>query len=148
MVSHFLVKKLMKGNHVFVDTNILVYAHDRDGGSKHQSAKELIKELWDRPYPPAISIQVLQEFAANLKKRTVPIEKIRELIDIYLPWEVIDNDQRLLLEGLSIANRWRLSLWDGYIIAAAHRAKASILWSEDLQEGQDFDGVRVVNPLY
>ncbi len=137
----------MKGEQVFVDTNILVYAHDREAGEKYRIAREKIAYLWNLPLPPAISLQVLQEFYVNLVKKHVSAEDSRQAIVDYLRWNVIDNDRSLLLEGIDLKDRWQVSLWDALILAAAKRAKAGVIWSEDFSANQDYNGITVVNPL-
>jgi len=140
-------KNCMSDEQIFVDTNILVYAHDRDAKEKHRIASEKLKDLWSRELLPSISVQVLQEFYVTLVKRKVAIPVARDTVTNYLEWDVISNDRSLFLEGIELQERWKLSFWDALILTAAKRAKAAILWSEDLNPGQDFDGVLVVNPL-
>lgn len=60
---------------------------------------------------------------------------------------VIDNDSALFLEGMRLKEKWRLSSWDALVLVAAKKAKASQLWSENLNSGQDYDGLVVVNPF-
>ena len=137
----------MSDEQVFVDTNILVYAHDAKAGLKHRIAKQKIKSLWERDLPPALSVQVLQESCVNFIRKGMAADEAGKFVADYLQWDVIANDTALLLEGLGESRRWKLSLWDALIVAAAKRAKASILWSEDLNAGQDYGGVVVLNPL-
>jgi predicted nucleic acid-binding protein len=137
----------MSDDQVFVDTNILVYAHNKDAGDKYRIAKEKVKSLWNRPLPPSISIQVLQEFYVNLIRKTVNATEARETVLSYLEWDVIDNDRLLLLDGMRMKEKWSLSCWDALILAAAKRAKARELWSEDLNPGRNYEGLVVVNPL-
>ncbi len=137
----------MKGNHIFVDTNILVYAHDQDAKKKHVVAREKILQLWKKDLFPSISIQVLQEFYVNLIKKRIPISTATETIVSYLEWDVVENDRSLMLEGIGLQERWNVSFWDALILAAAKRAKASQIWTEDLNTGQNYDGVVAVNPL-
>ena len=59
----------MASSQIFVDTNILVYAHDRDAAGKHQAAKDRVASLWRLPVAPAISVQVLQELYVNLFRK-------------------------------------------------------------------------------
>src|SRR5437879_3807671 len=132
---------------VFVDTNILVYAHDRNAGDKYQIAQQKVLTLWQRPISPSVSVQVLQELYVNLIRKKLSAREAKEFVTDYLRWTVVHNDPSLLLEGISIVERYKISLWDGLIIAAAIRAGASEVWSEDLNDGQDYGGVRVVNPL-
>ena len=138
----------MSEDHVFVDANILVYAHDKDAGGKHLAAKEKLESLWRRSIVPCISIQVLQEFYVNLIRRKVKASDARETILNYIEWDVVENDRALLLEGIRLREKWSLSFWEALIIAAAKRANAKELWSEDLNTGQIYEGVVVVNPLH
>lgn len=129
----------MKGKAIFLDTNILVYAHDRAAGPKHVTARRRVRELWELDHPPSVSVQVLQELYVNLIRKRVPAD--------YLEWHVVDNDRDLLTAGMSEGERWKLSFWDALIVAAARRARADVIWSEDFNPGQRFDGVVVVNPF-
>lgn len=137
----------MSDRSVFVDTNILVYAHDRDAGDKYLAAKSALASLWDRPLPPSISIQVLQEFYVNLLRKRVEGGTAREIVLNYLEWDVVENDRALLLEGMRLRDTLHLSFWDALIVAAARTAGAKELWSEDFNPGQDLEGIVVVNPL-
>jgi predicted nucleic acid-binding protein len=132
---------------VFVDTNILVYAHDLDAGEKHERAKQRVTELWRSATSPTVSVQVLQELFVNLQRKGVPRDAARELVEDYLQWRVVENTGDLLLEGIAAMDRWSLTFWDALIVAAARKAGAKELWSEDLNVGQDYGGVKVVNPL-
>lgn len=137
----------MSAKHIFVDTNVLVYAHDSDSGQKHKIAAKEVAALWDNQYLPAISTQVLQELYVSLAKKGAAMADCRRIVGIYLDWEIINHDSRLVLAAIEIRERFKLSLWDSLIVAAAHEAKASILWSEDMQAGQRFDSLVVVNPF-
>jgi len=132
---------------VFVDANILVYAHDRDAGTKHTQARQRVTELWQAETMPWVSVQVLQEFFVNLHRRGVPLAEAREAVRDYSRWRVVENTVALLDRGVSEMERWRLSFWDGLILAAVRQAGAPTLWTEDLSEGQDYGGIRVINPL-
>ena len=132
---------------LFIDTNILLYAHDRDAGLKQRRAQALVRGLWEAERRPAVSVQVLQELYVNLVRKQVAPATAREVMQQYLHWQVLDNTPQLTLEGSRLAERWQLSFWDGLIVAAAQAAGSRILWSEDLQDGQRFGGVTVKNPL-
>ncbi len=134
---------------VFVDTNILVYAHNRSTGSKHERAKGLIEELWGAGNG-VISTQVLQELCVSLRKRALqplPTDELRRLVQDYLSWEVVVNTPEATLQALDLESRLRISFWDALILQAAEIAGARVLYSEDLSAGQKFGSVRVVNPL-
>lgn len=137
----------MRTEHVFVDTNILVYAHDADAGERHEQAVTLVKSLWNLPYPPAISSQVVQELVASLAKKKAAKADCRRIVEIYLDWEIVALTPALTVAALEIWEHYQTSWWDALIVAAAQEARATLLWSEDLQSGRVFDGVRVVNPF-
>ncbi len=131
----------------FIDTNILVYAHDIDAGAKHEKAAKLIVQMWSEAAAPVISVQVLQELHVNLVRKGVPMNQSVATVRNYLSWRVIDNDKGLFNESLDAQRRWQLSLWDALIVTAASRAGVSELWSEDFTHRQKFGGVTVINPL-
>ena len=127
--------------------NVLVYAHDLNAGEKHARAKALIEGFWQRREIPCLSVQVLQELHVNLVRKGTQVADSAQIVSRYLSWRVLDSTRRLLRRALANQQRWQLSLWDSLIITAARSAGISKLWSEDLNEGQDYDGVLVVNPL-
>ena len=133
----------------FVDTNILMYAHDTAAGEKHRRAKALVEELWDTR-AGVVSTQVLQELAVNLRrkaKKPLDAKATRDVVSDYLAWHVVVNSGDSILEALDLETRYRVSFWDALVIQAAHAAGAEILYSEDLSDGQRYGTVRVKNPL-
>ena len=133
----------------FVDTNILVYAHDRSAGVKHQRAGALVEQLWDSG-KGALSTQVLQELCINLRRKAgnpLSTDEVRLLIRDYSAWEVVTNTPLSILKTLEIETRYKISFWDALIVQAAEDAGASILYSEDLADGQRYGAIRVMNPL-
>lgn len=133
----------------FVDTNILLYAHDPSTGLKHKRARALLEQLWDSGRG-VVSTQVLQELCINLRRkiaRQLPVEEVRQLIQDYLTWEVVTNTPESVLRALEIEVRYKTSFWDALILQAAEQSGAAILYSEDLAAGQKYGEVRVVNPL-
>lgn len=137
----------MQNKQVFIDTNLLVYAHDTDAGDRHSVAKGLVTDLWNRPLAPAISVQVLQELYVNLIRKGIADDAARQTVEDYRVWAVVNNDSQLLMDGIGLRERWQCSFWDALILAAAKRAQASVIWSEDFNTGQIYDGIVVVNPL-
>jgi predicted nucleic acid-binding protein len=133
----------------FVDTNILMYAHDRAAGAKHLRAKALVEQLWESR-SGAVSTQVLQELAVNLRrkaKKPLDARATRDVISDYLAWQVVVNGSDSILEALELETRYQLSFWDALVVHAAQVAGAEILYSEDLSDGQRYGTVRVKNPL-
>lgn len=133
----------------FVDTNILVYAHDCASGAKHELARALVEKLW-KSEGGVISTQVLQELCVSLRRkaaRPLPVEETQQLIEDYMAWEIVVNTAESVVEALAIESRYKISFWDALIVQAAGRSGADILYSEDLADGQSYGSVRVVNPL-
>ena len=133
----------------FVDTNILIYAHDRDGGPKHDRARQLIEHLWTTGQG-ALSTQVLQELCVNLRRRVahpLPSDEIAKLIEDYLSWEIVINTPQAIVTALRIEERYKVSYWDALILQAAESCGAAVLYSEDLSHGQRYGAVEVVDPL-
>ncbi len=133
----------------FVDTNILMYAHDAAAGAKHVRAKALLEDLW-RTRSGVISTQVLQELCVNLRRkaaRSLDLKATREIVADYLTWQVVVNTGESVLEALEMEGRYGVSFWDALVIQAAESSGAAVLYSEDLSDGQSYGSVRVVNPL-
>jgi predicted nucleic acid-binding protein len=134
---------------VFVDTNILIYAHDLDAGSKHDIAVTLIKEFWEKG-TGILSTQVLQEFYVNVTRKIlkpIPPAKARGIIENYLVWQVEVNRPDTILLASEIEERHLLSFWDSLIVAAARNAKADKILTEDFKHGQKLEGMFIENPF-
>ena len=131
----------------FLDTNILLYAYDLDAPTKRVVALRFVEQAWTAPGETAISVQVLQEMHVNLEKRGVARAKAGQIIRDYAQWTVVDNTLDLLLSAVDEQTRWKISLWDALILAAARAAGATELITEDLNHGQDYGGVRAINPF-
>jgi predicted nucleic acid-binding protein len=133
----------------FVDTNILVYAHDFTQGAKHERARALVQKLWESGNG-VLSTQVLQELCISLRRkaaRPLSAEGTRKVIEDYASWEIIVNTAESVLEALDIEMRHKISFWDALIVQAAGSSGAEVLYSEDLADGQSYGEVRVINPL-
>jgi predicted nucleic acid-binding protein len=131
----------------FLDTNILLYAYDLDAPAKRAVALRWVEQGWTSPGETAISVQVLQEMHVNLVRKGVSVAQATQIVCDYTAWPVVDNTLDLLQSGLDEQARWKISLWDALILAAARASGASELITEDLNHGQDYDGVRVTNPF-
>jgi predicted nucleic acid-binding protein len=118
-----------------------------DAGEKHIKAKDLVANLWLSKPLPWISVQVLQELLVTLRRKGVAPAPARETVDAYTHWRVVENDVNLLRAGMAEMERWQLSFWDGLILAAARRAHAKTILSEDLSHGQNYNGIIVQNPF-
>jgi predicted nucleic acid-binding protein len=131
----------------FFDTNILVYAaYPKDGEEwKRIIAADLLR---DESY--AISTQVLIEFINSTTKKRKPglsLDVVREWLNDFRLSPVIGADDMLVMDALDIAERYKIEFFDGLVIAAANRAGAKILYTEDLNDGQLYGNVTVINPF-
>jgi len=134
---------------IFVDTNILVYAHDADAGEKHAAAARAVTELWESRNG-ILSTQVLQELYITLtRKVAAPVTGsiVRRLIRNYMTWELVLNDGAIILHAGEIGDSYQLSFWDGLIVAAAYSKNAAIILTEDMNHGQVVEGIRIENPF-
>jgi predicted nucleic acid-binding protein len=133
----------------FVDTNILIYAHDRSAGVKHDRARRAVERLWNTG-EGVLSTQVLQELCINLRRKLanpLATDEVRQLIQDYLSWEVVVNTPESVLQALEIEVRHKISFWDALVLQAAESAGAVVLYSEDLATGHPYGTIQVVNPL-
>jgi len=138
-----------EGTLEFVDSNVLVYLHDRSAGSKRQRARELVSDLWaDRR--GCLSIQVLQEFYVNVTQKVpqpIAAEKARRLVADLGAWRTHRPALDDVLAAIDLQGRHQVSFWDALILRSAGALGCGIVWSEDLSDGQVYDGVRVRNPF-
>jgi predicted nucleic acid-binding protein len=133
----------------FLDTNILIYAHDRSAGLKYERARDLVERLWISGQG-VLSTQVLQELCINLRRkiaRPLPVEEVRRIIQDYLSWQVVVNTPGSVLQALEIEVRYKTSFWDALVLQAAESSGARVLYSEDLAAGQKYGPIQVINPL-
>jgi predicted nucleic acid-binding protein len=133
----------------FVDTNILVYAHDQTAGLKHQRAQLLTRNLWNS-MDGVLSTQVLQELYVSLRRRLrspLPTSEVERILLDYFEWEVMVNDRASLVRAIELETRYQISFWDGLMLQAAERSGAGTVYTEDLNHGQRYAGVKVVNPF-
>lgn len=132
----------------FVDTNVLLYAVSKDPreGEKAVRANEILasRDL-------AMSVQVLQEFyvQATRKGRSNPLthEQAAALVGTFLRFPILAIDTGLAQAAMSTCHRFGISYWDAAIIEAARASSCTVVLSEDLSAGQDYSGVRVLNPF-
>ncbi len=131
----------------FLDPNVLLYAYDLDAPAKRKVALRLVEQGLSGSGDTAISVQVLQEMHVNLVKQGVTRSEASQIIRDCARLPVVDNTLDLLLCALEEQARWKISLWDALILAAARASGASELFTEDLNDGQDYGGIRVINPF-
>ncbi len=132
----------------FIDTNILIYAHDVDAQPKHERAKALLQELWGERRG-VLSTQVLQEFYVNATRKIPhPISKqsARLVVSSYFVW-CIETTPAEISTAFRIEDEYRIGFWDALIVASALKTGASTIVSEDLNAGQMIAGIRIENPF-
>ena len=133
----------------FVDTNILIYAHDRTAGSKHAAARDLIRALWETG-TGCLSIQILQEFYVNVTQKVaqpLTLDAAAQIIADLSVWQVHRPGTEDVLDAIRLQKRYQVSFWDAMVISSALQLGCQTLWSEDLNTGQVYDSVTVQTPF-
>jgi predicted nucleic acid-binding protein len=132
----------------FVDTNVLLYAISRDPEERDKAtrANEILTAR-----DIALSVQVLQEFYVQATRESRPDalahEQAARLVESFLRFPVLDITTELMLAAAATSQRFGVSYWDAAILEAARSLGCDVVLSEDLSDGQDYDGVRVQNPF-
>ena len=132
----------------FVDTNILIYAHDVDAKAKHETARQVLQGLWSER-TGVLSMQVLQEFYVTVTRKIphpISKESARIVVSTYSTW-CVDTTPAEISSAFRIEDDSRIGFWDALIVASAIKSGANRLLSEDLNAGQVIDGVRIENPF-
>ena len=133
----------------FFDTNILVYLFDADSVDKRTKARALFQKHSEAG-DILLSTQVLQEFyVAVTRKLARPLDSgtAAEAVTSFAELPLVQIDSRLVLSAIHRGRDNQLSFWDALIVQSAIEGHASTLYSEDMQHGQLFDSLRVVNPF-
>ena len=139
----------MSGNRRFVDTNILVYAHDDSAGAKRDQARALVEQLWESR-DGCLSVQVLQEFFVSVTRKIakpLDAETGKEIIADLSRWHVHVPAAGDVLGAIGIRQRTGISFWDAMIVRSAADMGCAALYSEDLNAGQQYSGVLAENPF-
>lgn len=133
----------------FVDSNVLVYAHDTSAGTKRNTAAALVEGLWESGHG-CVSIQVLQELFVNLTRklpRPLDTDAAANIVEDIARWSLHAPDAEDVLAAIRIHQRYGISFGDAMIVRSAAALGCETLLSEDLNAGQGYDGVLVVNPV-
>lgn len=136
-------------DNVFFDTNVLVYGFDSVDLRKHEIASRLITQSFAQG-SGVLSTQVLKEFYVTVTQKishTMPAETAERVIRDFGLWRVVETTVPLILRGIRIQIKNRMSFWDAMIVAAAKNAECSVLYTEDLGHGMVIEDVRVHNPF-
>ena len=134
---------------VFVDTNVVVYRYDARAPEKQSRADDWLKMLWNCR-SGRLSFQVLQECYATLTRKLKPAmatADAQRVVRALAAWRPVPVDLPVLERAWLLQGRFSLSWWDALIVAAAQASECRVLLTEDLQHGQEFDMIRVVDPF-
>lgn len=134
---------------IFVDTNVFVYALDAAAGSRHSAARIWTHALWESRRG-RVSVQVLQELYITLTRKLKPglaPDAAQIEVRALLPWMPIEINAPILERAWHIESRFQLSWWDALIVASAHAGGCRYLLTEDLQDGQDIEGLLIISPF-
>ncbi len=132
----------------FVDTNVLIYAHDADAKAKHQVAKNVLRELWSQR-TGVLSMQVLQEFYVNVTRKIaspLPKDAARRIVNSYAIW-CVETTPAEISAAFRIEDESKMGFWDALILASAAKCGAHRILSEDLNAKQTIAGIRIQNPF-
>ena len=134
---------------VFVDTTVLVYAIDLAAGDRHAAARRWMEVLWHRQQG-RVSVQVLQEFYVTVTRKLRPglsPAEAQQEVRTLLPWAPLEMSPALMERAWHLESRYQLYWWDALIVASAQALGCRTLLTEDLQHGQQLDGVVVCSPF-
>lgn len=133
----------------FVDTNLFVYFRDATEVVKQKQAAEWMTFL-SRQRSGRTSAQVLNEFYVTVTQK-LKIGLSREVawedVSALMRWNPVSIDTEVLRQARAVQLRYQFSWWDALIVSSAMKARCDYLLTEDLSDGQDLDGVRVINPF-
>ncbi len=137
----------MSAEVVFVDTNVLVYLFDADAPRKQVRARAVLNEVADSAI---VSTQVLGEFHVAVTRklaRPLAFEQARAAVEALCELRVRPIHEGLVRAAIRRSQASHLSYWDALIVETAIEAEAAVLLTEDMQDGQQFGGMRVANPF-
>jgi predicted nucleic acid-binding protein len=131
----------------FFDTNVLIYADDKADPEKQRRALDLVAEH-RRGRTGVVSLQVLQEYFVTVtRKLQVDARVARRKVELLAEFDVAAPDVSDILAAIDLHRLHGFSFWDALILRAAKQAGCSVLFSEDMQEAREIDGLRIVNPF-
>ena len=131
----------------FVDTNVLVYAHDGGAGKKQDRAIDLIARL-NLTANGATSIQVLAEFfSVATRKLGMTSSDAEEVVADFAVWRIHRPNHDDLIRAIHLQRRYRVNWWDALLINSALELGCSVLWSEDFNDGQRYSRLQIRNPF-
>jgi len=139
----------MSDGSYFLDTNILVYANDGTEADKQSAAIRLIAD-GIRNGQAVISTQVLSEFWVTVTQKiqvTLDTDKAEKEVDRFKAMRIVGIEYDTVRAAIHLQRRFQISYWDSLILSAASIAGCRRIYSEDLNAGQSYDGLSIVNPF-
>jgi predicted nucleic acid-binding protein len=133
----------------FLDTNVLVYAYDLHDPQKQKKAQNLLAEGIEQENV-VLSVQVLSEFfnaVTRNNEQPMTTDEAQEIIAVVSILPIEEIDLTMVNRAIDTRKTYQISYWDALIVAAAERAKCKTILSEDLNEGQSYHGIVVINPF-
>jgi predicted nucleic acid-binding protein len=132
----------------FLDTNVLLYAVSTNPteAGKTKIARSLVQTA-ELAWSAKVAAEFIRASTSPRQPKRLTREEARRWIEIWLPFPMVSVDGALVLEAVELSGRFQTSQFDAQILAAAKRIGCSTVYSEDLNHGQDYAGVRVVNPF-
>ncbi len=133
----------------FVDTNVLVYAHDASAGGKKAAAQRLLARIWEAG-TGCVSVQVLQEFFVTVTGKVaepLSVDEASERIRELAVWKVFVPGADDVLGAIALQKRAKVNFWDAMVVHAAAELGCDLLWTQDLNDGQVIRGVRIRDPF-
>ncbi len=134
---------------VFLDTNVLVYLFDADNPAKQRRVQDLLSNRELRTQV-ILSTQVLQEFYVSVTRKLatpLDLEEAFQAVQDLAAFPVVQIDPSLILLAIQRSRKAKISFWDALILESALAAGATLLYSEDFQDGVVFGGLRITNPF-
>jgi predicted nucleic acid-binding protein len=134
---------------VFVDTNVLVYLRDSTEPEKQRQAPEWVGHLWETGLG-RISTQVLKEYYVTVTAKLapgMPVEEAWADVLALRAWDPLPASADLIEDAWAVEDRYGFAFWDALVVAAAQRLDCALLLTEELTDGQELGGVRVVSPF-
>ncbi len=131
----------------FIDTNVLVYTDDKATQAKQQIALDLVARH-RKERTGVVSLQVLQEYFVTItRKLQVDLQVARRKVELLAELDVATPDVADILAAIDIQRLHGFSFWDALVLRSAKQAGCAVLFSEDMQDTREIDGVRIVNPF-
>jgi len=142
-----LIPAVVRPVRSFLDTNILLYCDDSADVSKQQRALTLVLEH-KAQRTGVVSLQVLQEYFVNAtRKLGLDPGLVRQKVETYSRFDVVEPVAADILAAIDFHRLHRISYWDAMVVHCARKSGCRVVLTEDLQHGQEFDGVKIVNPF-